>query len=103
MEALTEPMRAVIRKLFPASEWEEATALLERDCGRNLPLLGRPVPTNTNLDRIRFGVLKLSGGNLTALRRHVSYAQRDWRDILVAAGFANSLEEHKRWAEEIQK
>jgi hypothetical protein len=49
------------------------------------------------LERIRFSVLELSGGNIDKLKRAITLAQKDWRDILVAAGFANDPLAHKTW------
>jgi len=49
------------------------------------------------VERIRFAVLKLSQGNLARLNQQISDAKRDWRDVLIAAGFAHNLTEHKEW------
>ena len=98
MIELEDEVRALIRQLFPADDQARAAALLEQTCNDNLPNIGPLIPTNTNLARIRFGALKLSEGKFEKLQRIV---KMDWRDILVAAGFANSLEEHKRWADRI--
>jgi len=52
------------------------------------------------LERIRFAVLKLSGGSQFALLYALRCAQIDWRDVLAAAGFADSTTAHEAWAPE---
>lgn len=42
-------------------------------------------------------VLKLSAGDLDELDHAVALAKQDWRDLLVAAGFANDPEAHRTW------
>jgi hypothetical protein len=64
---------------------------LSDECGPNLtehPEL---------LERIRIAVLKLSHGDLNALQRAIDLAQHDWRDVLVAAGFADDINAHESW------
>lgn len=65
------------------------------DCGDNLPLSGAATPVG--LERIRFAVLKLSGGDLNELQRAIDLAKADWRDVLVAAGFGSDPNVHKTW------
>jgi hypothetical protein len=50
-----------------------------------------------SLERIRFAALKLSAGNLEALRSAVGLANRDWRDLLMAAGFGRDVDAHRSW------
>lgn len=50
------------------------------------------------LERVRFAVLKLSGGDLEKLRKAVKLAQTDWRDVLMAAGFGHDVNAHKSWS-----
>ena len=89
----------VVERLFPR-EHREVCDLLARECGDNLPLTGPPSSTRTH-DRIRFAVLKLSEGDPTKLRDLVRHANRDWRDVLVWAGFGDSLTAHEEWARTI--
>jgi len=49
------------------------------------------------MDRIRFAALKLSKGDLERLQEAVRLAKIDWRDLLVAAGFANDINIHQSW------
>src|SRR3982750_2423238 len=81
--------------LFAPEDRERATALLYEQCGNNLPFLDKL--DMYALERFRFAALKYSDGNLSQLERAVKLAQRDWRDLLMAAGFANDLEAHRKW------
>lgn len=95
MIELGRATRARIRALFPQSDWPAVQELLLHECGDNLPFVE---PQFGRLaERIRFAVLKLSGGDLEKLRRGVAEAQIDWRDTLVAAGFGGDARAHKRW------
>jgi len=68
------------------------------ECGNNLPFLQDF--DEFKLERFRFAALKLSEGQLNKLDRAVAIAKRDWRDLLVAAGFANNIEAHRSWLPE---
>jgi hypothetical protein len=93
---VTETTRAVIRRLFTPADHRVVEDLLVEQCGPNLPLTD--LWDEPQFERLRLAVLKLSDGDLAALRRAVGVAQVDWRDVLVAAGFGNSLEGHHQWA-----
>lgn len=69
--------------------------VLLEECGKKLPFLGKI--DSVAMDRFRFAVLKLSGGDLKKLRGAIHLAKSDWRDLLVAAEFANDIEAHKEW------
>jgi hypothetical protein len=62
----------------------------------NLPFLERETPYG--LERVRFAPLTLSQGSMEKLRAAVKLANADWRDLLVAAGFADSADVHKHWS-----
>jgi hypothetical protein len=87
----------LVDRLFPPEHREEVCEILARECGDNLPLTGPPAPGRGH-ERIRFAALKISGGDLAKLRQAVDYAKIDWRDVLVGAGFGNSLTAHQEWA-----
>jgi len=57
--------------------------LLEEDCAANLPFIKKE--GDLKLERIRLAVLKLSGGNLSDLKRFISIANVDWRDVVALA------------------
>jgi hypothetical protein len=91
-EKTAERLRALFRNPGDA---RAAGQLLAADCGSNLPFCEQA--DSRSLERIRFAALKLSGGRLDELHRAIDMAKTDWRDLLVAAGFANDPTEHERW------
>ena len=80
--------------LFQSASRDVAADLLINQCGNNLPLLKDK--DEFQLERVRFAALKVSGGDLEKLRSAVKLAQRDWRDLLMAAGFGD-VNAHKSW------
>ena len=95
MTALTEAARQKVRQLFSQEQYPEAVRLLETECGNNLPFLQQE--SAEGLERFQFAALKLSQGDLEKLRSAITLAKSDWRDLLVAAGFGNSVDAHKSW------
>jgi hypothetical protein len=95
---LTQDVERVVERVLAPEHWASAKALLQMRCGSGLPLMGQATPEQ--LDRLRFAVLKLSQGSMSELSRAVELANIDWRDVLVAAGFANSLSAHRVWFNE---
>jgi hypothetical protein len=92
---LSEDTSRRLKALFPGEEAAEAERLLVRECGNDLPFCERS--SSRGLERIRFAVLKLSDGSLERLRSAIDLARTDWRDVLVAAGFANDPCAHFGW------
>ena len=84
-----------LEALFHGSDRETARVLLVNECAANLPLWVNA--TESGLERIRYAVLKLSSGDPAELKRAVKQAQVDWRDVLVAAGFAHDTRVHEEW------
>ena len=97
---LTPRTKEVIAHLFTPSTASLVEQLLVDECGNNLPLYKPSTPEG--LERVRFAVLKISNGDEDKLLEAISLAKRDWRDVLVWAGFANGLEAHNKWAEELK-
>ena len=87
--------RRKLEQLFAPEQWSVAIEVLEAACGSNLPLIEKQGAEG--IERVRCAALKLSGGSLEKLQAAVRLAQTDWRDVLVAAGFANSLTAHLAW------
>jgi hypothetical protein len=81
--------------LFAPADREVASSLLAENCAEGLNWPGGGTPEN--LERVRFGVLKLSEGDLDHLLEAIRLAQTDWRDLLVAADFANDIGAHQAW------
>ena len=86
MDAAT---RARLEALFAPGDREVASRLLLAD----FPLADHP----QLCQRIHFAVLKLSAGRLDELRKWIAEALVDWRDVLVAAEFADSTTAHLDW------
>ncbi|NNE24098.1 MAG: hypothetical protein HKN11_15955 [Rhizobiales bacterium] len=84
-----------IVQLFPQGEHAEVRRLLCEDCGASLPGLSGSSPRSH--ERIQCAALKLSQGRLDKLYDAIALAQTDWRDLLVAAGFAGHPDAHKDW------
>jgi hypothetical protein len=84
-----------IALLFSPAEREKVRTILRDECGNNLPLLGHL--DQVAIDRFRFAALKLSNSDLGKLRDAVRLAKTDWRDLLVAACFADDINAHKFW------
>lgn len=84
-----------IELLFSVDEQELVRSLLVDECGNNLP--GLETADAEAIDRFRFAVLKLSEGELEKLDQALRLARADWRDLLMAAGFGESLTAHQSW------
>lgn len=84
-----------VKLLFPPDEQAMVCARLLADCGNNLP--GLEAADSAAMDRFRFAVLKLSEGDLHKLDKALQLAQTDWRDLLMAAGFGESVTAHALW------
>lgn len=95
MIELTERVQEAIQLMFP-----EEIALLVREqliyeCAENIPFCEGCSPDQ--MDRIRLSALKLSDGDYTHLKEAVALAQKDWRDLFMAAGFGCDPEAHLGW------
>ena len=93
--ALSSETLRRIALLFPPQQREPVARLLFEECGNNLPFLENY--DAQQLERFQFAALKLSDGNLDRLYQEIDLAQKDWRDLLVAAEFAYDCSEHQRW------
>lgn len=90
MVPLTELNEAQARAQFSASDVAAAIQLIAEGVvsARDMPVL---------LERVRSAAIRMSRGNMRDLREAVALAQLDWRDLLMAADFADDLEAHLRW------
>ena len=84
-----------ISLLFRGDEREQVRQIISSQCGNNLPFLQKL--NEFQLERFRFAVLKLSEGDINKLHSAVKLAKEDWRDLLVAAGFADDIHAHNEW------
>jgi hypothetical protein len=96
MVGLSSRTKSHVAALFRAQDVAAAERLLVEECGANLPILGAS-GTPESLERVRFAALRLSGGRIDRLRDAVALAKTDWRDLLVAAGFADDIRAHEAW------
>ena len=97
---LTEGTQRRIEALFPPPSVGPAAELLLEFCGGEVPF------SNTlgaaGVERVRFAALKVCQGRLDLLCQACDMANTDWRDLLVAAGFANDPEAHLHWMPELR-
>ncbi len=56
------------------------------------------LPGPQTAERVQAAIVKLSRGDLERFDRALEEARRDWRDVLVAAGF-----EHEDWPERLDE
>jgi hypothetical protein len=96
--ALSTDTLRLVDRLFQPQDRAAVVAMLECECGASLPFMSEA--TSESLERIRFAVLKLSEGSPSKVAEAVAVAEVDWRDVLVAAQFADSLQAHAAWSRE---
>jgi hypothetical protein len=94
MIALGPACRERIAALFPETDVLEAERLLEQ-CTSDPRLLADLVRQGT--DRLLFAMIRLSGGDTRGLLDAISQFRRDWRDLLIAADFADDPRAHETW------
>jgi len=97
MTPLTPAVSQKIDALFPPDSRDIARQLIAERCGADFPLSGHLEPEPASFDRIRFAVLKLSGGVLERLEREIDGAHYDWLDTLMAAGFGQDIHADLKW------
>lgn len=95
MVPLSSSTRLRLDALFAEPDRQKAAALIAERCAEKLPLVQNTTPES--LERLRFAVLKLSSGDLGKLEAALKLAEQDWRDLLVAAGFADDAMAHRSW------
>ena len=92
MPPLTPETERRIDLLFAEADRQTVRTILLEECGDNLPSV-----YPGDMERIRFAALKVSRGKLDKLQAAVDLAKLDWRDLLVAAGFAWRVDAYKKW------
>lgn len=80
---MTDTVAIQVRADFGQAQETEVLALLDKQCGRNLPSL-RNVDAG-QLEPIRLAVLKLAQGNRSKLTEMVEAAKCDWKDVTMTA------------------
>ena len=90
---LSQEAEKRIALLFEPKYQDTVRTILVHDCGNNLWTKAN----ETEIDRLRFAVLKVSRGRMDRLTAVVEAAKTDWRDVLLWAGFANNPQAHRSW------
>jgi len=90
---LTPRIAAKLAQLFTDDDPAFAERWLITECGANIP---GGFTDQKWVERIRAAALKVSQGSLDSLARATDLAHRDWRDLLVAAGFGGP-DAHEAW------
>jgi hypothetical protein len=95
---LTPFTKLILQQTFAQAQWAAVTEILDSECGSNLPLIERQGVSG--IERVQCAALKISSGSLQRLQQAIRQAQIDWRDVLMAAGFANNVTAHLEWTPE---
>lgn len=96
MSELSQDTKNLVHALFKTREAIEVCDLLERECGTEA--LSCEGWSPTQMERMRFAVLRLAKDGTMTLESAIDLAKTDWRDLLMAAQFGNDLDAHKTWA-----
>lgn len=92
LRVMTTRIESAARSLFGEAEAAAALTSLARyrDAG--------PTPDSPELlERISAAALQVSEGSLVRLDAALELAARDWRDLLMSAGFGYDLTAHEVW------
>ena len=84
-----------VRILFDPSEFDAVEDLLMSRCGNNLYY--EKNYDSKDLERIRFSVLKVSGGDFSKLKEAVDLANLDVRDVMSLADFSSEAYSYRDW------
>jgi hypothetical protein len=94
MIKLTHASRERIAALFQEEDVREAERLLEESTDN--PRLANDV-RRQGCDRLLFAAIRWSDGSLDRLREAIALLRKDWRDLLMASGFADDVHQHETW------
>ena len=72
-----DDVERIVRRDFPAIKFEDVIAILAEYVTQG----------DGGAIRVRLAALKLADGDLDSLRKHIATANRDYRDVLVAAEY----------------
>ena len=96
MVELTPGTQKRLELLFTGEDRDLVAEVLLTECGDTLPFCDAP-DRGALIERIRYAVLKLGDRRLDQLEAAIGEAKKDWRDVLVAAGFGDDIEAHLSW------
>ncbi|WP_448550525.1 hypothetical protein [Thalassotalea fusca] len=97
MSELSSNTKSLVHKLYKSGEAREICDILENKLAAEI--LGCSGWTPKQMERIHFAALKLAINSESGLDNVLELATRDWRDLLVVAGFAEDLDAHEEWYE----
>jgi hypothetical protein len=93
--ALTDRTLRLIERIPQPELRERLISRLEAECSRES--LGCSDWQPEHMERLWFAILKLIGSKSERVDGAFALAKCDWRDLLVAAGFANDTDAHNKW------
>lgn len=96
MSELSKNTKQLVHSLYQSREALEICDILENEC--DAEVLSCEGWSPSQMERIRFSVLKVAKENLMSLDSAIDLAKKDWRDLLVLAGFSTDLVAHEKWA-----
>lgn len=95
MIELSARQKFLLQKKFPAENFHQIRCRIEQNAGKTIPFCGNSRPSQ--LDRIRFAIIKLSDGCPSQLDKAIELAHNDWRSLLMSAEFGTDPHEHNHW------
>jgi len=99
MNLVSEKSKIITAKYFPADcEW--VISQLQNYC-EYLADIFSDDPSSESYERFCFAVLKIGKTSKEKLIQAIELGKVDYRDLLVSAGFANSLTIHNNWADKV--
>lgn len=95
---MTTRLESAARVIFSPPEAATAVAWLDQHCNAD-----RLHATPDMVERIAAAALKKSEGSLEKLQAATELAARDWRDLLMAAGFGYDVSAHEAWFRQLAR
>ena len=97
---LTEPVLAIIVHSFRAGRQQDVIDRLA-DYQKTLRKSCGDQPCDELIHRVTLAILKNGGSDPGRFGKALALAATDWRDALVEAGFADSIDAHKAWEKDM--
>ena len=97
--SLSRRTTILLESCIPVDARDEITAMLIAEVSENIPW--NAGSTSEDMERIRFAIIKLTLENRKNLTVAIDQAQRDWRNLLMMADFADDIHEHLNWFDRI--
>jgi hypothetical protein len=82
---VSKRVAARVARDYPVEVQQDVIELLDSICRSSWRIFA----SDDGRDRVQAAVLKLAGGNIDTLLNAAGEVERDWRDVLVAAGLEN--------------